>query len=166
MKSTVAAGALLLACAGLWTPAMAQAPQTPPAAPPAARATAEEVRQAARADKRVLVEKNMPLTAEEAKKFWPLYDEYQMRLDRIVQRQNRALLDYINAEATMTDANAKRIAREILAADGDEQKLRERQLRKLLGALPARKAVRYMQIENKIRAIDRYAVAERMPLVR
>jgi hypothetical protein len=108
----------------------------------------------------------MQLTAEEAKKFWPLYDEYQMKLDRIVQRQNRALLDYISAEATMTDANAKRIAREILAADADEQKLRERQFRKLLSALPARKAVRYMQIENKIRAIDRYAVAERMPLVR
>jgi hypothetical protein len=167
MRSTLAAGALLLACAQLWTPAMAQAPQTPPAAPPAAKATsAEEVRQAARADKRGLVEKNMQLTAEEAKKFWPLYDEYQMKLDRIAQRQNRALLDYINAEATMTDANAKRIAREILAADADEQKLRERQFRKLLSALPARKAVRYMQIENKIRAIDRYAVAERMPLVR
>ena len=66
----------------------------------------------------------------------------------------------------MTDANAKRIAREILAADADEQRLRERQLRKLLAALPARKAVRYMQIENKIRTIDRYDLAERMPLVR
>jgi len=162
MKRILAASAVLLACAGPWAFA-ADAPQAAPAAAPSA---VDAVREAARTDKRGLVEKNMQLTAEEAKKFWPLYDDYQRKLDRIMQRQNRAILDYINSEATMTDANAKRIAREILAADADEQKLRERQLRKLLGALPARKAVRYMQIENKIRAIDRFAVAERMPLVR
>jgi len=83
-----------------------------------------------------------------------------------VRRQNRAFLDYINAESSMTDANAKRIAKEILEADADEQKLRERQFKKLLAALPARKAVRYLQIENKIRTLNRYDIAERIPLVR
>ena len=138
------------------------------AAPRAAAApdTADTVRQASRVDKRGLVERNMQLTAEEAKAFWPIYDAYQKQLDRIVQRQNRALLDYINAEPTMTDANAKRIAREILAGDADEQKLRERTFRQLSSKLPARKAVRYLQIENKIRAIDRYDIAGRMALVR
>ncbi len=149
----------LLACAGPWAAAGRAA-----GARRALRGRA--VREAARADKRGLVDKNMQLTAKEAKKFWPLYDDYQRKLDRIMQRQNRAILDYINAEATMTDANAKRIATEILAADADEQKLRERQLRKLLSVLPARKAVRFIQIENKLRTIQRYDIAERIPLVR
>jgi hypothetical protein len=132
----------------------------------AASTPVEAVRQAARSDKRGFVERNMQLTAPEAAKFWPLYDGYQGDLDRIVQRQNRALLDYINAEETMTDANAKRIAREVLRAEGDEQKLREKTLRRMLAELPARKAVRYMQIENKLRSIQRYDVAERISLVR
>jgi len=159
MRRTAAALALS-ACVGAWA-AGAEAPPAAPAASPT-----DVVRQASRVDKRGLVERNMHLTAEEAKKFWPLYDDYQRSLDAIARRQNRALLDYINAEDSMTDANAKRIAREILAADADEQKLRERSLRKLLGALPARKAVRYLQIESKIRTIDRYDMAERVPLVR
>jgi hypothetical protein len=66
----------------------------------------------------------------------------------------------------MTDANAKRIAKEVLGADADEQKLRQSHFKKLLAALPARKAVRYLQIENKIRTLNRYDIAERIPLVR
>lgn len=158
MKSIFAAG-LLLACAAMWSAAAEAQTSTSDAA------KVDAVRQAVRADKRALVEKNMQLTAEEAKKFWPLYDAYQRALDPILQRQNRAILDYINAESSMTDANAKRIAGEILSADADEQKLRERQMRKLLSALPARKAVRYMQIETKIRSLNRFDIAERIPLV-
>jgi Spy/CpxP family protein refolding chaperone len=126
----------------------------------------ESVRQAMRSDKRGLVERNMQLTAQEAAKFWPLYDTYQQELDRVIQRENRALLDYIHAENMMTDANAKRIAREVLRAEGEEQNLREKQLRRMLAVLPGRKAVRYLQIETKLRTLQRYDVAEQIPLVR
>ena len=143
----------------------AQAQQPAPAAG-AAPPGIDSVRAAARTDKRALVEKNMQLSADEAKVFWPIYDAYQADLDRIVERQNRAVLDYVNAESGMTDANAKRIAREVLAADADEQKLREKTMRKMIAKLPAKKAVRYMQIENKLRAINRIDIAERIPLVR
>ena len=159
MSRTAAAAILALACA-LGTAGAADAPTAAPANTP------DSVRQAVQADKRALVERNMPLTPEEAKKFWPIYDVYQDNLEPIVRRQNRAFLDYINAESSMTDANAKRIAKEILEADADEQKLRERQFKKLLAALPARKAVRYLQIENKIRTLNRFDIAERIPLVR
>jgi Spy/CpxP family protein refolding chaperone len=133
---------------------------------PSGAAAMDAIRQAAATDKRGLVEKNMQLTSEEATRFWPLYDEYQKDLDRIVQRQNRAVLDYVNADSKMTDANARRIAKELIAADNEEQKLRERTARKLLGALPPRKAVRYLQIENKLRSFYRYDIAERIPLVK
>jgi Spy/CpxP family protein refolding chaperone len=157
MKSLIAAtllGAALGATAADTAPQAGGAPNV------------EAIRQAAATDKRGLVERNMQLTPEEAAKFWPFYDEYQRDLDRIIQRQNRAVLDYVNSEASMTDANARRIAREILAADGEEQKLRERSARKALGLLPPRKAVRYLQIENKLRALYRYDIAERIPLVK
>ena len=156
----LAIAALVLGCEAAW-PAAAQAPL-----PPEDAAKVAAVKEQARADKRTLVENNMQLTPEEAKRFWPLYDDYQKSLDKIVQRQNRAVLDYVNGESSMTDANAKRIANEVLAADAEEQRLRERTLAKMLKALPARKAVRYVQIENKLRAAQRYDLAERISLVR
>jgi hypothetical protein len=127
--------------------------------------TVETVRQAARADKRGLVEKNMKLTPDEAKRFWPLYDEHQRKLDAITKRQNRVVLDYVNTEDSMTDANAKRLVKEFMEADADEQRLRERTVKAMMAALPAKKAARYMQIENKIRTLNRYDIAERIPLV-
>jgi len=148
-------------------PALAQQPD----AREEARATGQvetpdSLRRAVRTDKRGLVERNMQLTAQEAAKFWPIYDAYQQQLDRLAERENRAILDYINAENTMTDANAKRIARELLKAEEDEQSLRQKQFRRMLGVLPARKAVRYLQIENKIRTLQRYDIAEHLTLVR
>ncbi len=156
------AAAILFATACICAPRTAGAADAPTAAP---ANTPGSVREAVQSDKRGLVERNMQLTPEEARKFWPLYDAYQAKLDAIVRRQNRAVMDYVNAESSMTDANAKRIAKEVLDADADELKLRQAYFRKLLAALPARKAVRYLQIENKIRTLNRYDIAERIPLV-
>ena len=159
MRAFVVAAALC-ACAAWFAPeARAQA------SAPAAN-TVDSVRQGARSDRRGLVERNMQLTPDEAKKFWPVYDAYQKDLDRIIQRQNRALLDYINAESSMTDANAQRIAKDYVAADLDEMKLREKTHKKLAGILPPKKAVRFLQIENKIRTLQRFDIAEQMPLVK
>jgi hypothetical protein len=161
MNRTALAAAILAALLSFDT--SAQAPATPA---PATAPASDSLRQAAATDKRALVEKNMQLSAEEAKKFWPIYDDYQRDLDRIVQKQNRAVLDYVNGESSMTDANARRIAKDVISADGEEQKLRERTAKKLVAALPAKKAVRFIQIENKLRALNRYDLAERIPLVR
>jgi len=159
---TFLARAIFVSCAALAAAGAAQA-QTPPAPAPS---KVDAARQAALTDKRGLVERNMQLTPEEAKKFWPLYDAFQGELDKIVKRQNRAVIDYVNGEATMTDANAKRIAKEVIEADADEQKLREKTLKKMLSAIPARKAVRYFQIENKLRTFTRNDMAEQIPLVK
>jgi hypothetical protein len=153
--------AVLLLASILPTQALSQA-----AAPGAAPQTVESVRQAARENKRELVEKNMELTADEAKRFWPIYDAYQKELDGIVKRQNRAVLDYVNTEGSMSDANAKRLVSDLQKADSDELKLRHRTVDKMMGVLPGRKAARFMQVENKIATLNRFDVAEKVRLVR
>jgi len=108
----------------------------------------------------------MQLTEAEAKKFWPIYDAYARDLEAISKRQNRAVLDYVNQESSMTDANAKRLVDELLGADGDELKLRKSIYEKVRGAISVRKAARFLQIENKLRTLQRYDVSSQVPLVR
>lgn len=154
---------------GATTVALAQSPAAPaataPAAPSAASAV-DAVRQAVRADRRGVVEKYMQLTPAEAKKFWPVYDAYAKELEKVVSRQNRAVLDYVNTESSMSDGNAKRLAKEVIAVDHEEIALREKTYRKVAAALPAKKAVRFLQIENKIRTLQRFDLVEQMPLVK
>ncbi|HTN50563.1 MAG TPA: hypothetical protein VMK32_14140 [Burkholderiaceae bacterium] len=117
------------------------------------------------ADKKGIVAKSMDLTPAEAKKFWPLYDQFERELAVPQASYTRAVLDYIAADGTLTDANAKRITEQVLAASRDEARLRDKHYRQLLKVLPARKATRYMQIESKIQAIVRYESANAIPLV-
>jgi hypothetical protein len=106
----------------------------------------------------------MELTPDEAAKFWPLYESFQRELAVPQNASTRALLDYIAARENLTDANAKRIAEQMLTAQKDEARLREKHFRQTLKVLPARKAVRYMQIEEKIDAIVRIEAAKVVPL--
>jgi Spy/CpxP family protein refolding chaperone len=154
---------LLVAAAIAALPALAQ--QAAPAPERGSPAAVAAFRDAVRADKRAVVAKNMELTEAEAKKFWPLYDAYQKDVQKVLQRQNRAVVEYVNQASTMNDTNAKRLARELLDADAEEQRLRERQLKRLYAVLPARKAIRYLQIENKIRTLSHYDMGAQIPLV-
>lgn len=138
-------------------------------APIAAQQTAAQVDSAAllakiQADKRQLVGKSMNLTPEEAARFWPLYDKFQRELDSVNRRQNRAVLDYVAADGKLTEANADRLARELLDADVDEAKLHQRHYAELKKKVSAVKAARYIQIENKMQAVQRFETAKVMPL--
>jgi hypothetical protein len=66
----------------------------------------------------------------------------------------------------VSDLYAKQIAREIMLADETEAKARKTLYNRVMRALPPRKAVRYLQLEGKIRAAQAYEIAETIPLIR
>ena len=120
-----------------------------------------------KADKKLLVATNMELTESEAKNFWPIYDDYQKDLQNINQRLGKLLesyaADYKNK--TMTDEKAKKLVDEYISIGQAEAKLQSSYVPKLMKALPATKVARYLQIENKIRAVIKYDLAASVPLV-
>lgn len=116
------------------------------------------------ADKKGVVEKSLSLTPAEAKKFWPLYEKFQRELEVPHREYALAVRDYVSAEKSMTDANATRLARVVLAAGVTEAKMREKHFKEVSKVLPGVKAARYVQIENKIQAIQRYEAAKAIPL--
>lgn len=116
------------------------------------------------ADKKGVVEKALNLTPAEGKKFWPLYEKFQRELDVPHREYALAVRDYVSAEKSMTDANATRLARVVLAANVSEAKMREKHFKEVSKVLPGVKAARYVQIENKIQALQRYEAAKAIPL--
>lgn len=121
-----------------------------------------------RADKKLVVASNMELTESEAKSFWPIYDEYQKDLQKINRRIVTLLESYADdlRGKSLTDEKAKKLIDEALAIDAAEANLKSAYAPKLSKALPVRKVARYLQIENKIRAVVRYDIAAGVPLVR
>ena len=142
----------------LAVPAMAQT---------AATTNMEILRQKIKADKKLVVAQNLKLTDEEGAKFWPVYETYQKDLQQINERLAAAILRYADAydNGPVTNEKAKQLLDEYLAIDDAEAKLKGATTPKVLAALPAVKAARYFQIENKIRAAVRYELAAAIPLV-
>jgi hypothetical protein len=144
--------------AGLTAPALAQTP---------GNTDMDILRQKVKADKKLVVSDNMQLTEAEGAAFWPVYEAYQKDLQKINERLAKVVLSYADAynKGPVTDATAKTLIEEAAAVDEAEARLRSASVPKILAVLPAAKAARYLQIENKIRALVRYELAAGIPLV-
>jgi len=121
-----------------------------------------------KADKKLIVSKYMELTESEAKKFWPVYEEYQSDLQKTNERL-RGLLESYAADyrnKSLTDEKAKKLLDEWMVIEQEEGKRRGTFAPKMLQALPVKKAARYLQIENEYRTLLRYDLAATVPLVR
>lgn len=127
----------------------------------------EELRDKVSANKKLVVSNNISLTAEEANKFWPVYDAYQNDLHEINLRLARLIDDYAAAfnKGAIPNEKATQLIDEAIAIEMEEANLKRKYVPKLSAVLPGAKVARYLQIENKIRAIVRYELAEAIPLV-
>ena len=152
---SIAAGLLVLLSAPAWA-------QDKPAD------NMQILRDKIKADKKLVVATNMELTESEAKDFWPIYEQYQKDLQKINQRMTNVLESYADdtRKKSLTDDKAKKLINEATAIDQAESNLKTTYAPKLGKVLPIRKVVRYLQIENKIRAVVKYDIAAGVPLVR
>ena len=158
---------LLLAAALATTPVIAQTKPAP--AKPAADQPADNMqilRDKLKGDKKLLVAANMDLTEAEAKKFWPLYEEYQKELAKINDQMAMTITAYAKEynAGSLTDKKAIELLNQSIAIEESESKLKRAFIPKLAKGLPGRKVARYMQVENKIRALVKYEIAGEVPL--
>lgn len=152
------AAALCFAVATLAVPAVAQDKN-------ADVTDMQALRAAVKADKRAFVAATLGLTDAEAKRFWPVYEQYQA--DVAVANRMRAvtLEGLLSRSGPITDLYAKQLARELVASDENEVKARRALYNRVMRALPAKKAGRYLQLESKIRALQNYDIAVAFPLI-
>ncbi len=125
------------------------------------------LREKIKADKKLVVAANMDLTESEAKGFWPVYEQYQKDLAAINQRIVKLIESYAAdyRSKTLTDEKAKKLIDEMVAIEQAEAGLKTSSVPKLRKVLPEKKVARYLQIENKIRAVVKYEIADGVPLV-
>lgn len=128
----------------------------------------EILRQKVKADKKLVVAMNMGLTEAEGKAFWPIYDAYQKDLEAIDVRLAKTIVAYAEAynKGPVPNETAQTLLNDALAIEEAEVALKRSYVPKLEKALPEAKVARYIQIENKIRALVRYELADKIPLVK
>ena len=167
MKSRTAINVAVIALAVILTGAPTRGwAQTKPAGGEKPANNLETVHEKLKAEKKSIVTKYMELTDTEAKNFWPVYEDYQKDLQKINERLQAMLQSYAAdyGSKSLTDEIAKKLLDEWIALEQDEVKQRKAFAPKVLKALPAKKAARYLQIENEYRLLIRYDLAATVPL--
>ena len=123
------------------------------------------VREKIKTDKKLFIAQNMNLTESEAKVFWPVYEDYQKELGKLVDKTVKLIDNYAANYQTMTEEAAKGLIDGYLAIETERVTFMKSFLPKFRKVLPEKKVARYYQLENKINAVVKYELAKLIPLV-
>lgn len=139
------------------------------AEPPAPAPTSEQIvadfqknLQAKRAD---VMAKGLTLTADQAAKFWPLYQQFQHEQDAVVSGQITATQGYADHFDSLTDAEALAYVNALLDRDGKMQDLRVKWLAKFQTVVPPKVAARAIQLDRRLSQIAQVKVSSQIPLI-
>jgi hypothetical protein len=148
-------------------PVMGQDSTTPAPAPATsdkATDTMQALKEKLKADKKLIVSAALTLTEPEAAAFWPVYESYQKDLSALNTRTMKLIQDYADHYGAMTDTSAKGMVDSYLKLEKDRIALMQSYTAKFRKAIPEVKVARYYQVENKIRAVVNYELADAIPL--
>ena len=117
-------------------------------------------------EKKAVVAEAMAFTDAESTVFWPLYNEYNEKIYNSNTKLYKLIKDYAdNFGTTMTDEKAVEIWTNVMKVEAELAKLKKSYFKKFQGILGGKKAVRYMQLENKIKALVEAELAVEIPLM-
>ncbi|MDT8400199.1 MAG: hypothetical protein RQ743_00770 [Bacteroidales bacterium] len=113
----------------------------------------------AQRDRRELIEaqkiafftRNLELSPEEARLFWPIYDEYTAKRDKIVRQRNSLTQDIGNNGENMTEKELEELGDKLVSLDLMEAQLKAEYHKKFKGVLPPSKVVRLYYTENRFK---------------
>lgn len=125
----------------------------------------ELARDVLKTEKKAAIAELMQLTEAESTPFWELYNEYQGKLYLVANKRIAIIRDYAEHFETMTDEKADELWLKSLAYAQEVLKLEKQYYGKFKKILPAGKAARFFQAENKIETMIDAQLALEIPLV-
>jgi Spy/CpxP family protein refolding chaperone len=118
--------------------------------------------QAKRAD---VMAKALTLSADQASKFWPLFEKYQKEQNVIIDGQIKAIQQYAANYDKLTDAQAVAFVKALLDRDAKMEALRTKWLESFQAAVPARTVARVIQVDRRLSQLAQAQLSSQIPLV-
>lgn len=127
--------------------------------------TIELVRSLYQTDRQAFVAGALELTETESNGFWPLYRSYRTEMEKIGDGLVKLVLEYADAYPNVSEEQATKLLKQYLALEKQLAGTRARYLKKAGKKLPAVKALRWAQLENRMDLALRLQLASAVPVV-
>ena len=107
----------------------------------------------------------MQLSDEDGAKFWPIYREYHNELAQLNDIKLGAIKEYAENYDNLTEDLAASLADKILDFESRRVALKKKYFDKMKGALSAKTAARFFQVENQILMLLDLQLSSMLPAV-
>jgi Spy/CpxP family protein refolding chaperone len=109
--------------------------------------------------------KGLTLSADQAAKFWPQFEQYQKEQEAIVNEQISAIKAYADHYQALSDADALAYVKATLTRDQKMLDLRLKWLEKFQKVVPVKVAARAIQLDRRLSNVTQIQLSQQIPLV-
>jgi hypothetical protein len=118
-----------------------------------------------RTEKKKIIAANLPLTADEATKFWPVYDQYIADITKNYDEFYSAVKGFAAIQKTVTDAQASDFMKRWADLLVKVAQTRQRYIPIVEKVIPAKKAAVFFQMDRRLYSLLELQVVSEMPLL-
>ena len=118
-----------------------------------------------RAEKKQIIALNVPLTPDEATKFWLVYDDYAAAMAKQNDEFYQLIKDYAANQKTLTDAQAVDMIKRWSDMQVRVAQTRQKYVPAFEKVIPGKKAALFFQVDRRLYALMDLQTAAHVPLV-
>jgi hypothetical protein len=107
----------------------------------------------------------MQLSAADAAKFWPIYEQYDKELTKLNDQRVANIQDYASSYDQMTDAKADELIQKAMSYRKQRAELLAKTYESVKQALGGIEAARFMQVEEQLLLIIDLQIDSSLPVV-
>ena len=125
----------------------------------------EVSREVLKVEKKAMIAEVMQLSETESPAFWPIYNEYEQKKYDVNTMLFKVIQDYSDNFGNMSAEKATELVKRHLEVDMKLLKLEKSYAKKFAKVISPQKTLRYIQAENKIKAMIAAEMALEIPLL-
>jgi hypothetical protein len=128
--------------------------------------TVQLMRQDIRSERKKIVAANLPLTEDEAVKFWPVYDRYVVEHSKIYDTRYALIKEYAQSYNTMTGEQANSFIKRWTTTEEEMAQLRLKWMPEFEKVISAKKTAMFYQIDRRLGLMVELQLSSQIPLVK
>jgi len=152
-------------CAFALTALLAAVPAIAQAEPMTEDQLIELIRSDIQKDKVAIIGAAMDFSSQEAGKFWPIYEGYEVELAKVGDLRVALIKDFAANFDSMTDDKAKELAGKAMEFEKQRMKLKHTCFEKIASEISPVIGARFLQVENQLNLLLDLQLAEEIPLI-
>jgi len=123
------------------------------------------MKQVINTEKRAIITEGMMLDEEQAKVFWPIYDEYELERSQLSSRRIKIIEQYAKYYENLSEDMAKKIMTDALKLRSEELALSKKYFKKFGKNLDSKTAARFIQLDEYMNTVIRLQISDQVPFV-